>query len=125
MSTFKPLNLWQVRVYVILLLFLSLECYYTPVVFPLLEDVFDLEVHRPWEFNVTFPIRSVLLPKILYGVPYIFLATFTPDLQDLLGWDIRTPYVMLIIPRLVTCALSFVTDFCLYKICVLYGQKYR
>lgn len=88
-------------------------------------DVFDLEVERPWEFNVTFPIRSILVPKIIFGIPYILLAALTPNLSYILGWDIRTPYVMLILPRLVSCCLSFVTDYCLYRICVLYGQKYR
>lgn len=88
-------------------------------------DVFDLEVERPWEFNVTFPIRSILIPKIIYGIPYIVLGSFTPDLSYILGWDVRTPYIMLILPRLVACALSFVTDYCLYKICILYGQKFR
>ncbi|KAK3925905.1 GPI mannosyltransferase 4 [Frankliniella fusca] len=88
-------------------------------------DVFDLEVERPWEFNVTFPIRSILVPKLIFGIPYILLAAFTPDLSDIFGWDIRTPYIMLILPRLVSCCLSFVTDYCLYRICILYGQKYR
>lgn len=97
--------------------------YFTFLLF--LGDVFDLEVERPWEFNVTFPIRSILLPKIIYGLPYVFLSSLTADLSHVLGWDIRTPYVMLVLPRLVACALSFVTDYCLYKICVSYGQKYR
>lgn len=40
------------------------------------------------------------------------------------GWNILTPYTLLILPRLIMCAISFVNDWSLYKICNLYGLRY-
>ena len=32
-------------------------------------DVYDVDVTRTWEFNSTAPIRSMVLPTILFGSP--------------------------------------------------------
>jgi len=88
-------------------------------------DVFDIEVTRTWEFNTTFPIRSVALPYLFVGIPYASLKYIAPFISLWFGINIRTPYILLVLPRLFTCLLSFVSDYSLYKICCLYGQNYR
>lgn len=42
----------------------------------------------------------------------------------LFGYNILTPYAILVLPRLIMCAISFVNDWSLYKICTLYGLRY-
>nr|CAD7405165.1 unnamed protein product [Timema poppensis] len=88
-------------------------------------DVFDIEVARPWEFNTTFPLRSIALPYLTAGIPLILIKILSPFLLLWFNWNLKTSYVLLITPRLVTCMLSFVSDYCLYKICKVYGQNYR
>ncbi|GLH15014.1 GPI mannosyltransferase 4 [Gryllus bimaculatus] len=88
-------------------------------------DILDVEVARPWEFNTTFPIRSVALPYITVGFPLAILKSVSPLLDFWFGINILTPYTIVILPRLVSCLLSFVADYCLYRICYCYGQNYR
>lgn len=88
-------------------------------------DVFDIEVTRTWEFNTTFPIRSVALPYIAVGIPYACLKYVAPFLSLWFEINVRTPYFLLVLPRLFACLLSFVSDYSLYRICCLYGQNYR
>nr|CAD7430330.1 unnamed protein product [Timema monikensis] len=88
-------------------------------------DVFDIEVARPWEFNTTFPLRSIALPYLTAGIPLILIKILSPFLLLWFNCNLKTSYVLLITPRLVTCMLSFVSDYCLYRICKVYGQNYR
>lgn len=88
-------------------------------------DVFDVEIVRPWEFNTTFPIRSVALPYITVGIPFTILKSISPLLNFWFDINILTPYFLLMLPRLVSCLLSFIVDYCLYRICYCYGQNYR
>ncbi|PSN33686.1 GPI mannosyltransferase 4 [Blattella germanica] len=88
-------------------------------------DVFDIETNRPWEFNTTFPIRSVALPYFVTGVPYSCLKFIAPFIKLWFDINIKTPYLMLVLPRLFVCLISFVTDYSLYRICYLYCQNYR
>ncbi|KAJ9592184.1 hypothetical protein L9F63_001300, partial [Diploptera punctata] len=88
-------------------------------------DVFDIEANRPWEFNTTFPIRSIALPYFIAGIPYSGLKFAAPFVSLWFNINIKTPYVMLVLPRLFVCLLSFITDYCMYKICYLYCQNYR
>lgn len=41
-----------------------------------------------------------------------------------LGLEIITPYTILIVPRLIMCAISFANDWSLYQICLSYGLRY-
>lgn len=88
-------------------------------------DLFGVESSRPWEFNVTSPIRNVALPYLYVGLPLLALKNAAPFIHLWFGWDIKTPYMMLVVPRLFCCLISFLTDYCLYKICYIYGQNYR
>ncbi|XP_063993166.1 GPI mannosyltransferase 4 [Diachasmimorpha longicaudata] len=88
-------------------------------------DRFDISVNKPWEFNTTFPIRSSLIPQVIIGVPYTILNILAPYFSHYFQISLRTPYLLVVLPRLVICALSFVTDYSLYKICCIYSQNYR
>ncbi|KAK9306616.1 hypothetical protein QLX08_002801 [Tetragonisca angustula] len=63
-------------------------------------DHFDIDINKPWEFNSTFPIRTVLIPQITVGIPYSILKRLSQ-------------YTV------------FYLDYCLYKICYIYGQNYK
>lgn len=80
-----------------------------------------MEVVRTWEFKPTFPIRSIALPLFLIKLPYNILRFLNIYSQYFFGLNLLTSYVVLIVPRLTMCALSFVNDFSMYKICKAYG----
>lgn len=88
-------------------------------------DHFDIDIHKPWEFNATFPIRSPFIPQIVVGFPYAILKRLSPYTFHFLGLSLRSPYFFVLFPRLFMCALSFLSDYFLYKICYMYGQNYR
>ena len=88
-------------------------------------DVFDLDVVRTWEFNVTSPIRSMVLPNVLYAGPLYLVKGLNHVLWHYTGLNLVGRFVIYLVPRLVMLALSFVTDVCLYKICVLYKHSYN
>lgn len=84
-----------------------------------------LEHIRTWEFNNTFPVRSVGISFFVYRVPYNLFVYFVVHLYYFLGIDLRTSYMLVIFPRIIMCALSFINDWSLYKICRSYGLKYE
>ncbi|XP_075221500.1 phosphatidylinositol glycan anchor biosynthesis class Z isoform X2 [Lycorma delicatula] len=88
-------------------------------------DIFNVESSRPWEFNSTFPVRSIVIPYVFVGLPLFVLKNISPFINLWFDCNIVTPYLVLILPRLVCCLLSFLTDYSLYRICLLYGQNYR
>ncbi|KAK2589242.1 hypothetical protein KPH14_002043 [Odynerus spinipes] len=63
-------------------------------------DRFDIDVYKPWEFNATFPIRTVFIPQMIVGTSYALLKFLSP-------------YVF------------YIFDYCLYKICCMCGQNYK
>lgn len=91
----------------------------------LIGDHFDIDVYKPWEFNATFPIRSMFIPQVVVGLPYAILKGLSPYTFYFLGVSLRRPYFFVLFPRLFMCALSFLSDYFLYKICYMYGQNYR
>ncbi|XP_034945548.1 GPI mannosyltransferase 4 [Chelonus insularis] len=88
-------------------------------------DRFDIDVNKPWEFNVTFPIRSPFISQLSIGIPYTLINIISPYLWHLFQYNIKTSYFLVIFPRLLICLLSFVTDYCLYQICRLYKEDFR
>ncbi|XP_039278397.1 GPI mannosyltransferase 4 isoform X3 [Nilaparvata lugens] len=84
-----------------------------------------VESNAPWEFNSTFPVRSITSPFLVVGVPLILLRTISIFHMFWFGYGFVTPYTVLVLPRLVCCLLSFLTDYSLYRICCLYNQNYR
>ncbi|XP_006607828.1 GPI mannosyltransferase 4 [Apis dorsata] len=88
-------------------------------------DHFDIDVNKPWEFNSTFPIRTVLISQIIVGIPYSILKKLSQYTLFYLGISLKSPYFLILFPRLLVCGLSFISDYCLYKICYIYGQNYK
>ncbi|XP_012259595.2 GPI mannosyltransferase 4 [Athalia rosae] len=88
-------------------------------------EYFDIDVYKPWEFNTTFPIRSITIPYLTVGIPYAILNRLSPYSFYIFGTTLKSPYFLLVFPRLLICAISFISDYCLYKICYIYGQNYR
>ncbi|KAL0277896.1 UNVERIFIED_CONTAM: hypothetical protein PYX00_005015 [Menopon gallinae] len=88
-------------------------------------DVFKTEVSVPWEFNRTFPIRSIPVIYSTVFVPFSLLRSVTQLLEQYAGIRIISPYILLVTPRLTMCMISFISDYCLFKICYLFGQNYK
>ncbi|XP_011634507.1 GPI mannosyltransferase 4 isoform X1 [Pogonomyrmex barbatus] len=88
-------------------------------------DHFDIDVYKSWEFNATFPIRSIFIPQLVVGLPYAILKRLSPYTFHFLGLSLKRPYFFVLFPRLFMCAFSFLSDYFLYKICYMYGQNYR
>lgn len=88
---------------------------YPPIHFP--GESFDVDHVRPWEFNRTAPLRSIAVPLLTVALPYKILKIVDFNLRGFLQTSIRpTPYLLVLLPRLVFCLCSFLVDFCLYKI---------
>ncbi|KAG6441834.1 hypothetical protein O3G_MSEX002068 [Manduca sexta] len=88
-------------------------------------DILTVDVARTWEFNPNFPIRNIFVPKMIFGPPLHLIRLTNPFTKHYLNIDLRTPYYLLVIPRVFICLLSLINDYCLYRICVLYGQNFR
>lgn len=88
-------------------------------------DILGVDVARTWEFNPKFPIRNIFIPKLILGPPIHFIRVLNPYTKYFLNINLRTPYYLLVIPRLFICLLSLINDYCLYRICVIYGQNFR
>lgn len=86
-----------------------------------------MESNPPWEFNSTFPIRSIFTPFVMIGIPYECLLLLDYTAQFYFNWNLslRTPYWLLVFPRLYQCFLSFAIDFSLYKICKINSEKFQ
>jgi len=88
-------------------------------------DVFDVDVHRTWEFNKTQPLRSPTVPFLLYGVPMGALKVFNIVLFHYTGLNIVGNYIVTLIPKLVLLLLSFSVDYLVYKVCKLYKHSFN
>ncbi|TMW69786.1 hypothetical protein Poli38472_001942 [Pythium oligandrum] len=64
------------------------------------------QLHLPWEYELPTPNRSVFFPALVAGLPYKLLQ----------WWGVRmTGTVLLLTPRLLLCAVSFLIDLALYR----------
>lgn len=131
MSFFNPSKLslvciygWSISYLWLLIQFASAFVFQNNVI-PVAGDHFDIDVYKPWEFNATFPIRTVFIPQLIVGLPYAFLKRLSPYLFYFFGLSLRIPYFYVLFPRLFMCMLSFLSDYFLYKICCIYGQNYK
>ncbi|XP_052888515.1 GPI mannosyltransferase 4 [Anopheles moucheti] len=88
-------------------------------------DEYGLEVTRTWEFNTTFPIRSIAITYFGLKIPFSLLRFASMYTHYYLGINLRGSYVTLVFPRLLMVALSFVNDWSLYRICRSYGLQYQ
>lgn len=80
-------------------------------------DIAELNVLRTWEFTNSKPIRSIIFPYTIGAVPAIVVC-----LLEWLQYEIND-YLLLILPRLLMCMLSFLQDLFLYNICNMMGTK--
>lgn len=88
-------------------------------------DVLGTRTTRTWEFNTTTPLRSVTLNMIIFGGPLYFVRCCDYVVNFTTGWSIIGPYMVNLVPRLVMLALSFISDFTVYQICILYKHSYN
>lgn len=88
-------------------------------------DEYGLEHTRTWEFNTTFPIRSIAVPYFCVKIPLNFLRFASLYVRHYLHIDLRTSYALLVFPRLIMVFVSFVNDWSLFKICKSYSVKYE
>jgi len=88
-------------------------------------DVFNIDVHRTWEFNTTQPLRSPTVSYSLYGIPLTILRVINTCLYHYLGINIVGPLLVDLLPRVVLLVLSFSVDFMVYQICVLYKHNFN
>lgn len=75
-----------------------------------LGDVFGVVHDRPWEFNIDAPVRSIGLLYGIFGIP-LYIAKWIFKLYKI-PWN---PFLLLFVFRLSMCAISFITDYSLYK----------
>lgn len=75
-------------------------------------DILGVEVLRPWEFNSSFPIRSVV-PIYLTSGPAFLLLRILSSLQFS---EIVNSYTTIVAPRIVMLAFSILFDIAVYRI---------
>ncbi|GAB0090040.1 Mannosyltransferase [Sergentomyia squamirostris] len=92
---------------------------------PIVGDEFQLEVVRTWEFNATFPIRSVVAQICVIKIPLNFLKFINMYVMYFSGVSLITSYTLLVFPRLCMCLLSFVCDYSLFRICRVSGLRHE
>ncbi|KAL3846935.1 hypothetical protein ACJMK2_017876 [Sinanodonta woodiana] len=77
-------------------------------------DILDVSAYRTWEFNVTDPIRSPIMPYALYG-PVFHALKYLNSLSASPPPSLTASQVLRY-PRLVMAVLSLVIDFSVYII---------
>ncbi|XP_058802854.1 GPI mannosyltransferase 4 isoform X2 [Phymastichus coffea] len=87
-------------------------------------DSFDIDVYKPWEYNVTFPIRSSIFPQLCVRLPYLLLECLDPKVEYFFGISLKSPYFLVLFPRIVMTLLSFISDYCLFKICTIFHEPF-
>ncbi|XP_038671824.1 GPI mannosyltransferase 4-like [Scyliorhinus canicula] len=83
-------------------------------------DILNLKIFRPWEFNTSYPSRSVLFPLVTTGFSFIILKTLHNS--GLFG-SILNSYNLLVFPRLYVTCLSFILDYSVYRLACLWGTN--
>ncbi|KAH8297198.1 hypothetical protein KR044_006269 [Drosophila immigrans] len=88
-------------------------------------DHFRLEHTRTWEFNNTMPVRSITLPWALLRVPWSFYEFVALYARSYWKVELINSYAYLVFPRLIYTLISYSNDWCLYRICRLYGLRHE
>jgi len=69
-------------------------------------DTFGFAVHKTWEFDEDFPVRSTFAWAVICGYPFSLLR-----ILKLIGITERVDsYWILVLPRMAMCLLSLITD---------------
>ena len=121
---------WLFLILRIILVFLPQNGYIHPDEFfqtveVVVGDVLQTETTRTWEFNSTAPLRSMTINMLVFGTPLYFVKFVDWTLSLLIGWSIVTPYIVMVVPRLTMLCLTFLVDWILYQICILYKHRYN
>lgn len=74
-------------------------------------DIFDLKVYRPWDFNSTKPIRSIIPVHLLSGIPLLALKLLAHLTQITIG-----SASILRATRMWMMLLTFTVDWNVYKL---------
>ncbi|XP_031330174.1 GPI mannosyltransferase 4 isoform X2 [Photinus pyralis] len=90
---------------------------------PLAEKSLNVKVNKPWEFNVTFPLRSVTPLYFTTGLSFQILKLVDTFLTYQFDVSLATPYFTILFPRLLMTGLSFAVDWSLYRICLANSEK--
>ncbi|XP_018804795.1 PREDICTED: GPI mannosyltransferase 4 [Bactrocera latifrons] len=88
-------------------------------------DHFQLEHVRTWEFNNTMPVRSITLQFVLLRVPWSFIEFVALYMRHYWDIELLQSYTYLVFPRFIMCALSFINDWSMYRICRLFSLNYE
>ncbi|XP_007896992.1 GPI mannosyltransferase 4-like [Callorhinchus milii] len=83
-------------------------------------DILNLKILRPWEFNTSYPSRSVLFPLVTSGLSFTVLKTLHNS--NLFG-SIVNSYSLLVVPRFFMTCLSFLIDYVIYRLSRLWGAN--
>ncbi|KAA0197291.1 hypothetical protein HAZT_HAZT002205 [Hyalella azteca] len=78
-------------------------------------DLLQIEGQKPWEFTSASPIRSIAFSGIV-SLPYSVLRSLNPYTVYYFDWTLLTPQMLLLTPRLLMTFLSFIADWCIYRI---------
>ncbi|XP_078266418.1 GPI alpha-1,2-mannosyltransferase 4-like [Rhinoraja longicauda] len=76
-------------------------------------DILNLKTFRTWEFNTSYPSRSVLFPLVTAG--FSFTALKALHNSGLFG-NIINSYTLLVFPRFTLTSLSFILDYSVYHL---------
>lgn len=110
--------LWIVRV---LIVFCPQYGYIQPDEFfqstePIAGDVFQVENHRVWEFDVKFPLRSMFFPQLITK-PAFYVIKYLFETSSICS------YLLLVGPRLLITLATFLIDYSVYTIAMFYTSK--
>ncbi|XP_041038816.1 GPI mannosyltransferase 4-like isoform X1 [Carcharodon carcharias] len=81
-------------------------------------DILNLKTFRTWEFNTSYPSRSVLFPLVTTGFSFTILKVLQNS--GIFG-NILNSYSLLVFPRLCLTCLSFILDYSVYHLACLWG----
>lgn len=85
-------------------------------------DILHMEVFRSWEFNSSFPLRSIVLPYMICAPPFLLIRHLV-DYGILQTSHWIYPHLLLILPRLAVTLLSIIVDCMVYKSATILGLK--
>ncbi|XP_042223833.1 GPI mannosyltransferase 4-like isoform X2 [Homarus americanus] len=78
-------------------------------------DLLNIDAKKPWEFHPENPIRSVTFSAVV-SLPYVFIKYVAPFFTYYLGYELQSPYNLLVAPRILMTFLSFIADYSVYRI---------
>ena len=62
---------------------------------------------------------------VIFGGPLFLVKSFDYIFNFITGWTIIGPYVVGLIPRIVMLLLSFISDYAVYQISILYKASFN